>query len=213
MTLDEFYPYILAEVQGCPDPTININLVAAAIEFCTKSLAWSETTAPIALVNTQANYVITAPSDSRALMPRDVWLDGSRLVPKTVDELAAVLPNWPTATGSNPAYYNASVTRGSIRVYPTPASVVAQALLIRAAYIPTPAAQTLPDFLGHYHMEAIASGAKARLMATPTKDWFNPELGLYHRGMFDAAIIDAKNTEAHDRVQGSISVVPRRFGQ
>lgn len=213
MTLEEFYPYILAEVPGCPDPLININLVASAIEFCTKSLAWSETTAAIPLVDAQPDYVITAPANARALMPRDVWVDGSRMDPKTVDELAKVLPNWLTATGSTPAFYNAAITRGAIRVYPTPANVTTQALTIRAAFIPTPAATALPDFLGQYHMEAIASGAKARLMGMPTVPWSNPALGMYHKELFGAAIVDARITEVHDRVQGSVSITPRRFGQ
>ncbi len=213
MTLDEFYPYILAEAPGCPDPLININLVAAAIEFCTKSLAWTVLTSPIALVNAQPDYVITAPTDARALMPRDVWVDGSRIDPKTVDELADALPNWQTATGTNPAFYNAAIARGSIRVYPTPANVTTQSLTVRAAFIPTPNAATLPDFLGQYHMEAIASGAKARLLNMPNVPWSNLALGGYHKQMFDAAIIDAKNAELNDRVQGSITVKSRRFGQ
>ena len=212
MTLEEFYPYILAEVPGCPDPLININLVASAIEFCTKSLAWSETTAAIPLVDAQPDYVITAPANARALMPRDVWVDGSRMAPKTVDELAQVLPNWLTATGSTRAFYNAAIPRGAIRVYPTPANVTTQALTIRAAFIPTPEAQTLPDFLGQYHMEAIASGAKARLLNMPNVQWSNIALGVYHRQIFDNAIVDARIVELHDRMQGSMTVAPRRFG-
>ena len=213
MTLDEFYPYILAEVQGCPNPLININLVAASIEFCTKSLAWTGLTAAIPLVNAQPDYVITAPADARALMATKVWVDGSRMDPVTDDNLAAKLPNWQTATGSTPAYFNSAITRGSVRVYPTPDNVTTQALTIRAAFIPTPTATTLPDFLGQYHMESIASGVKSRLLAMPNLAWSNPALGVYHKGLFDAAIIDARINELHDRTQGSITAAPRRFGQ
>lgn len=212
MTLEEFYPYILVEAPGCPDPLINLNLVAAAIEFCTKSLAWTAFTTAIPLVEAQSDYVITAPADAQALMARDVWVDGSRMVAKTADELAQVLPNWQTDTGTTPAYYNSAAARGSIRVYPKPVGVTTQALTMRAAFIPTPAATALPDFLGQYHMEAIASGAKARLLNMPNVQWSNIALGVYHRQIFDNAIVDARIVELHDRVQGSMTVAPRRFG-
>jgi hypothetical protein len=61
-------------------------------------------------------------------------------------------------------------------------------------------------------MDAIASGAKARLLMMPGVPWSNPALGAYYRQSFDASIIDARIEEMHDRVPGRLTVQPRIFG-
>ena len=39
--LDQFHPFILPDVMGCPVPTMNHHLLLAAREFCQKTKAWS----------------------------------------------------------------------------------------------------------------------------------------------------------------------------
>ena len=212
MKVDDFFPHVLTDVIGCPDPTLRLQIVSAAAEFCRETLAWTESQDPIPLANGVSDYELDMPTQAYAYTVRDVWLNGRRLTPITMHALQSALPNWTTSESNEPIYYNAATERGLIRIFPTPINVTDQTLVARTAFIPVMAATTLPDFLGQRHMEVIASGAKARLMLIPGTPWANPQLGTYHRELFNAGIVNARIEEAHDRVPGTIRVSPRSFG-
>lgn len=212
MNIEDFFPYVIPEVTGCPDPLAKMHIISAAAEFCRETLAWTDAQDPIPLVDGVSEYEIECPSQSYALTVRDVTIGGVRLVPITMGQLPSVLPNWQTAQGNEPRYYNASGTRGYIQVYPIPAATTGQSMTVRAAFVPSSGASTLPDFLGQRHMEVIASGAKARLLAMLGVAWANPVAGAFHKQLFDAGVLDARIAEMHDRVPGSLQVTPRAFG-
>jgi len=213
MKTESFYPYVLPEVIGCPDPTVNQAIVSAAAEFCRETLSWTEIQDPVSLVNGEHNYELDVPSQAYALTVRDVWLGIRRLQPITMQALQVLMPTWQTATGSVPTHFNSATERGLIRVFPIPNDVLATdpKLVIRAAYVPVLNATTIPDFLGQRHVEVIAAGAKARLMVIPGTAWSNPGLAGIYRTQFDAGIQTAIIAEAHDRVPGVLTVPARRF--
>ena len=211
MLLDSFFPYVLPEVIGCPEPMLKMQLLLSASEFCRETLAWTEQQDSTPLANGVSDYELEMPSQAYALTVRDVWLGGRRLRPMTMHALQDVMPNWATAESNEPIYYNASVERGSIRVFPVPANVIGS-LSIRASFIPIMTATTLPDFLASRHMEVIAAGAKSRLMLMNGAPWSNPAMGAYYRQLANDGIVSARVEEAHDRVPGSVTVRPRSFG-
>lgn len=212
MQLDAFFPYITAEVLGCPDPTLRLALLQTAAEFCRETLAWTEIQDPVSLINGIQDYELDAPANSYVLSVRDIWIGNRRLQPRTMQEIAMSVPNWQTTESNEPLFYNQANERGVIRVYPVPQGTTGQAIVIRAAYVPSISATTLPDFLGNRHIDVIAAGTKARLMMVPGVTWTNPKLGEYHRSIFDDGVIKARISEAHDRVPGTIRVLPRSFG-
>lgn len=206
MLLANFQPYVATEVIGCPDPTLNQAIVMAAIEFCRESQAWTETLDPILLLNGVRDYELDVPTDAYLYTVRDVWVGLRLLTPRVQIEVEQ------GATSSEPAFYNMAADRTMLSVYPVPASVTGSAMVVRTTLTPTAAAKTLPDFLGQRYMEAITSGAKARLMAMPGVPWSNPQLAVYYKSILDAAVLSARIEEAHDRVPGPIFVRPRSFG-
>lgn len=211
MLLTAFHPFVATEVIGCPDPTINQALLLTAIEFCRETKAWTEAQDPLPLVDGVSEYEMDTPIGALVQTVRDVWIGSRRLQPVAMVELQSVMPDWRTAQGSEPSHYNLAGELPLLKVYPTPASP-SQSMVVRASYVPKMAATTLPDFLGNRHLEAIASGAKSRLLAMPGVAWANPELAMYHRAHFDKAILSTRIEEAHDRVPGTIRVQPRSFG-
>lgn len=211
MNLDAFFPYVLPEVVGCPDPTLRAAINAAAAEFCRESLAWTVFSDPITLIDGVADYDLDVPIGAYVHTVRDVWLGNRRLTPKTMIGMQDTMPQWVTNTASEPVYYNAAVDRGQIHVFPTPSNT-AGALVLRMAYAPTLSATTLPDFLGQRYLDVVANGAKARLMLIPGQTWSNPELAVFYQTKFTDGIVSARIDEAHDRVRGSISIRPRMFG-
>lgn len=212
MELEAFFPYVLVDVPGCTDPLLRLQLVAAAGEFCRETLAWSDTLTPTPLVDGLRSYDLTAPAEAYVVTVRDVWVGNRRLRPVTMNALQDVMPNWVTSASNEPIYYNLASERSTLSVFPTPANVVDQALVVRAAFAPTPSAATLPDFLGQRFIEVMASGAKARLLAMAGTAWFNPPAAAYHQQIFANGMTQARIEEAHDRVQGTVTVRPRSFG-
>lgn len=212
MKFDDFYPLILPEVPGCPDITVQKALVMAAIDFCRETLAWTEVQDALPLVNNVQDYEIDVPSGAYLVTVRDVWIGSRRLQPKGLSDMYTALPDWQTAATNMPMFYNQAVDRGSLRLYPMPGNITTEALVVRAAYAPLVSATSIPDFIGQRHMDVLCSGAKARLLLMSTAVWANQAAGMYHKQIFDDGVIKSRIEEAHDRVRGSISVSPRRFG-
>lgn len=212
MNTADLLPYLLAEVPGVPDVTAKQALTMAAIEFCRETQAWSELQDPIAVIDKIHTYDLEPVTGASIVTVKQVWAADRELVPVTLAKLVEVMPNWQTAQGSDPVYYNGAADWSSIRIFPTPINANRQKLTLRVAYQPSLTATTLPDFLVNVYLEAILSGAKARLMLMPQKAWTNPELGGYHKGLFDAAIVQSRIDDMHERHPGTITVRPRRFG-
>lgn len=207
---DVFVPHILPSVIGCPDFSVRSAVVEAAIEFCTKSHAWTEVLDLLYMSNGTHSYELDLPKDSRAVLIKNVWCASGELVPATIDQIVAAIPAWQTAMGT-PRFYN-QLNWEEMRVYPTPNSPTAAALTVRAALAPKRTATGFPDSFADRYFQAIVSGALARLVAVPGQAWSNPQLGAYNQALFDRAVADAKVEMAHERVVGTMRVAPRRFG-
>lgn len=211
MNLDDFLPFMLVDLPGCPDPTAKQALVLAAMEFCRESHCWDEVQDPFSLVAGQRDYDLENPSGGECLLVRDVWIGARQLRPTTIQELQLVIPKWRETTTNEPTYYNAVIDRQQISLYPTPDGASDNQVVIRAVYMPTASATSLPDFLGSRYLEDVVSGAKARLMATPGQTYSKPDAVEFHREKFDHGIARAKSEMMHDRVQGLVTVRPRTF--
>jgi hypothetical protein len=208
MNLDAFKPFVATEVIGCPDPLISQSLLMACAEFLRASMGWTVTLSPIALVDGQRDYQVPVPLDANLVAVRDVWVGARRLDAAPMATLRAYL----IEESSEPTFYNMAADRGTLSVYPMPNGVTSQTLVLRVAYTPMPSASELPDFVWQNYLDVVASGAKARLMMMPGVPWTNPQLGAYYRQIFDAAVVDARIEEMHDRAPGRLTVQPRRFG-
>ena len=212
MKTADLLPYLLAEVPAAPDVTAKMALVQAAIEFCRETQAWDELQDPITVIDGINTYDLDAPADATVVSIKEVWAADRQLVPVTLAKLVEVMPNWQTAEGSDPVYYNAAVDWATIRIFPSPVNANSQKLTLRVVYQPKLTATALPDFLANNYLDTLLSGAKARLMLMPQKAWSSPELGAYHKGLFDQGIVQARIDIFHERAPGTVTVRPRRFG-
>ena len=204
MELSAFYPLIATEVIGCPIPVIESVVRLTATEFCRESLSWVEPTT-VSLVAGTSGYGLTLPTDAMLLTVRDASISGLLLRPATHEQLVGM------GESQEPWFFNLASDRTQVTFAPTP-SKTGVSVILRAIYTPTPTAQTLPDFLWTHYAEAIASGAKSKLMLMPEVAWNSPSYAAYHRTVFDAAIGQARIYEAHGRVPGSLRVKPVQFG-
>lgn len=194
VTLSEFYPYVLPEVKGCPEPLADIHILAASIEFCAKTHYWLYTHAAIDLVADTKTYTISRPSiyvEIETIID-PVYINGQKVWQKTKEWLDANISDWQSTSGSTPLYYTIP-SPGVIRPVPYPdANITGGIEEITLALKPKPNATLLEDFLFDEFYEVIANGAKARLMEMPEKEWSNPNLAMYYQGKFDHAVVMAR---------------------
>lgn len=212
MKIDALFPYLLADVPGAPDVLATQALLLTAIDFCTRTLAWDEIQDPIPLEDDVGTYDVYAPTSARVVTIKSISAFDRALHPVAMSELQLYVPNWQTAKSSQPIYYSAPDDLSTVRLFPIPYGSNGAQVTIRAAYTPILGATTVPDAIVNRYLDAIISGAKARLMASPGKSWSNPQLSVFHRQEYEDGVVRAMADVAHDKVQGSVNVKPRRFG-
>lgn len=199
MELETFYPYIMPEVVGCPEPIARMALIGAANEFCRESLSW-RSTLTIALVDGQIDYVPTKPSQSHVVAFKSVSVGDRKLT--QIPSISG------SEKGSEPWYYT-SPERGILRVYPEPENPTLS-MTVDVAYAPDPSATTLPDYLGLRFIETVAAGAKSRLLMMPA-EWGSPQLAAFYTQVFRDGITTASIEEEHGFNPGTLTIKPRAF--
>jgi len=115
MKLEAFYPHVLPEVPGCPDPLLNSRLIASAAEFCRETLSWNEVQDPIVLADGVSDYELETPTGAYVESVLSVTIGSRKLIPAAEGFVG-------TSTSVEPVYYNTS-DYGVLRVYPTPKSL------------------------------------------------------------------------------------------
>lgn len=211
MRITDMTPNVLADMPACPRALAVKALRDTAIDFCKRTKVWSEIQDPFDLEDGQADYDIDAPTDARVIDIVLVKAGAVTVHPRTISQLEAEMPDWPSALGSTPRFFNSAIDFGSIRVFPTPVQPAVQ-LVVRAVYVPKRLANTLPDSLVEAYGEALEEGAQARLFASVGKPWLNAQASTFHQTRYDQLCGAAEADQLHDRVSGSITVKARRFG-
>jgi hypothetical protein len=215
--ISQFMTRIAPSVQGAPAEFQRQAVIDAISMFCKKTRAWYEIQDAFLVQSGNSDYSVDLPSGAQPMSIEAVWCGVFQLQPLNMQALQAVMPNWQTATGPRPLYYNSEIDWSGFRVFPmpTPTDILAAAtvltLRIKGSFLPTEASTTVPDFLWSKYRDVISAGAKSILMMTPSVSWFNPKLAEYHQSLFDTGVADARIEVIHGRVSGTVAVPSRRF--
>lgn len=202
-----FLPEISHLIQGCPEPTA-INAVRnATIEFCSSNW-WQETQDSVDVDDTDFPLTIEGTTGATVVSLLGVNLDGRDLVPTTMDELDKRAHDWRENTSSLPTnYYQPNPEE--VCLYPRLDTTLP--MILRVSYAPLRSATSVVEYLYQIHLETIAAGALARLMAIPMQPWSNPKLAMYYSNQFNRG----KNSAAMDAnksfSRAPLTVQMRRF--
>jgi hypothetical protein len=180
---DKFLPLMAPHLPGCPDLTMRQALAKAATEFCERTHLWREELDEELTVAGQANYQLFATSTVEKYL--SFACNGTELTPTHPSMLSG---DWRDATGEPTHYF--LVNDAEIQLYPTPDA--AYSLRCLAVIKPKATATGIDSFIYDAHEDPIASGAVARLMLTPGKDWSNPQLAVVHGQLFEKGIDNAR---------------------
>lgn len=201
MRLDALFPLVLPEVSGCPHPTLVLHLAMAGQRFCVETGAWAVMADEQLTSDGVLEYDVEPATDAMVVRVRDVWLNASLLpaVPMT-----SAFGRTGPVTG-----YTHYDDRSLLRLNGNPGA--GQLLSMRLVMAPKTSSTTLPDALALRYQTAIATGAKASLMAIPGQAWSNPQLAGYHAQAFERAISSARIEAVKDGVDAPLTVKRRCF--
>lgn len=185
----EFYPYTLPELPGVPAPMLDHGLRQAATDFCERSKVYVQRLAAVSAVAGQMAYTLTLPEDTELVEVVEVLYKGKPLEPEAPEYLAGQYGDWRAKTGQ-PHHY---LHRGSdeLLLVPAPAEDASSSIVVDAALKPSSTAPGIDDWVFSRWRDAIATGAKARLMTMAGRPWSRPDLAPFYDAMFAAAIRQA----------------------
>lgn len=211
MKVEDFYRFITPELPGCPDELMRQAVMLTANQFCIDTQVLDVFSDPIDLIDGQADYDMDILPGCQAITIKNVWTQTRELTPASMSEVQRLIPNWQSARNSQPMLYNMAKGFGTLTVYPTPAEPISAKLTFRAVYAANQGGNVIPDMLIDRYFDALACGAKGRLMIMANKTWSNPQQGVIYNQWYANETIQAKIDVMHDRVPGSLRVQPIAF--
>jgi len=185
-TWSDWFDAVLPECPGVSQEMATYHIKQAAIDFFRKSKAWVVDQGPMSVSGGSNTYDWEPPTETEVERPLKVWFNKSAITGKSRNWLSAKYGDFMQAEGI-PEHY-CQDTQDQIILVPGPNSTAPAALTAKIAVRPTQAAAGIdPVYFGRY-FDAIASGAKARLMRMGKKPWSDPALSTFYQAEFDSAV-------------------------
>lgn len=187
-----WFPDVLPHTPSCPGIMAGNEIAAAARQFFRDSRAWKATLDPISLDAGEPNVQVFPDESATAIVRiESVALGSAALTVLTLPEaMRSHSADWATQTGVPVSI--TMMTPATLRVIPYPASAVTDLLSLTVTLRPSDSAVGLPDELYAAFRDAIANGARGKLLAMPDKPWTNLQLGTMYLNNFEQAIASAR---------------------
>lgn len=212
---EDFFPYVMPDVIGAPEPLVVQAVRNACIEFCEKSLILTRDHDPITVVSGIIDYDLEPPTGYIVVKVQKAWLDNNPLNPLVPDFVkdASVynrLFSSYQAQTSTPSAFLQKDAR-SISIWPVPDQQYKNGLTMRVALKPSRASTEIEDEVFEDYAEAIGQGAMYRLQASVGKAYTNSEMAGVNKGLFEMAINVARQRATHGHVRSNLSVKMRKI--
>lgn len=213
---EDFFPYVLPDVIGAPEPLVVHHIRNACIEFCEKSLILTRDHDPVTVIANRVDYDLEPPGGYLVVKVQKAWLDNRELdavAPDFVNDPAVynrLYSTYNAESSSTPTKYLQKDER-TISLWPKADRRYQNGLTMRVALKPTRASTEIEDVIFEDYAEAIAQGALYRLMASPGKAYTNTEMAVVNKGLFEQAINVARQRASRGHVRSNLSVKMRKI--
>lgn len=177
----DFHPELMPSVLGCPYPTADAALRAAAREFLQRTRLWREWLDPVTVRAGVREYDLALPIDSMVVQIERCTANG---MPLPVLSHNAQAGDYTQAEQPEPGV----VSRDRATFTLTQAMPAGTKLAAEVSLMPGTKAKGLPNDLFFQHYEDILFGAKHRLMLMPGTPFFNTEIAMVAKTAFESAI-------------------------
>lgn len=203
----EWLDHIQPHVPDCPSPMILQAVRQASIEFCRSSRYLRVNLDPFNTVVGDDEYELSPPTDTVVSAIINIRCGGRILDPEKQEDLDAESNYWRDLEGQPSRFIQPD--ESTIIINPIPQEVMV--VRIMAAVRPSQSSGGVDSLLFERFMDAIASGALAKLMAMPSVAWSNPELSAYHAGIFRSGVSEAADKAARGLTDSRKIRVKSRF--
>lgn len=195
------------EYPAVPEALALRALADATKEFCSRTHYWQDVLPSINVRPGITTYELSLDSGVQLAQLLEVRLDGSRIDPVALESYR--LRAMPVLAGMPVGYVQWQPGAIELINPPTDAQVltVVAALTLRLGAD----AVNLPDDLVDEYGEALAAGAKSRLVRQAGQPWFMPDLAPMYAGQFYSAINTAKRRVMTALGQAQMQVELRRW--
>lgn len=188
-TWDAFHPLVMADVIGCPIPMVDQALRNAAREFCQRTKAWTEWADTFTAPGGTNRFNFVVPDGAELVSARRASVDGVYLDVLASDSLPG---DWQQGYDTGPEKSLVHIDTVEYLLYPRPSA--GAVIAIEMALQPSITATSVGDVILAQHAEAIAWGAKYRLLSKPGKDWTDTATAAQARAEFERSVHHAANT-------------------
>ena len=203
------HPFCLPELPGVPAPILDAYINRAWFDFAKNSLCWHEWQ-EVTLQDGVNTYELSPPGGAAVYTVIDAQQGSNVLVPRGPEQLLTYDAAYASRRGT-PNGYSLAQDK-SLVLYPTPqADDVSLPVRVHVAYVPTLSALTIPDPFAEQYVDALSSGAKARMMAMAGQPWSNPQMAVVYAAAFEAGVTSAVVERMKGGAQGAITVRSRAF--
>jgi hypothetical protein len=208
-------PMIMPFVRDCSTPAAVVAARFACIEFYRNSLWQQEQLEPVDLVEGRSIYEVEVQPNTIVAQVMRVTIDtlSHPLTFVTKDKLDQLYryTDWTTLFGT-PRYVT-QFDPSEITLVPGPDVNIAApgAMKLLVAVQPTPDAEEIDDSVFNYYAEALAYGARARLVETAGQPYYDPQSAPMLWGKFYAGVSEAKARRMREHTRAVQSVQLRPF--
>jgi len=167
---------------GVPFESVYPAAISALREFCERTDYYRKEITPT-LVDGQAEYTLTTPTNTELVRVMAAWQDGSYLGTTGKPISAAI------AAEIQLEYYASSLVDLGLVPPPSEASTT---ITVLTSLQPTITAATIDDLLGKQR-KGITFGTLALLFGQPLSGWYNPQQANFYQIKFEDKIRKASN--------------------
>lgn len=197
--LTRFIPKVAIEVPGAARDILIDAIRISCTTFCNISHIWKEWLDPIQVTATERVIEVEHPSDARVLKILNSRFNNAKLKLISPNAADMMYPRWDIDLVGTPKVLFLR-SDDEFRLAPHGAGV----LVVEAVLRPSEAANSVADVLYTSHVQAIANGAKAHLMAMANVPWSNPIRAMQLNAEFEHAMHVASNTQAAGFVRAPV---------
>jgi hypothetical protein len=197
-TFDQFYPFIMPDVMGCPAPTIDQYLLMSAREFCQRTKAWREWLDVFTADGTTNRFDHDLTSQQDLVATLRVLVNDSGYDEYKIKSARDLPKDWESGDSDDLDGNVVQIDNATeYAIYPLPTS--GATFQMQVALKPSMTATTLPDALFDEWLEGVCSGAKARILAQSNQAWTDLNLSKYHATKFETFVSRAANQDFAQR--------------
>jgi hypothetical protein len=176
-----FYPYVMPEVIGAPEPLVDQALRLAARDFCQRGTAWVEFQDELRPLESSNRFEFDVPSGAELVKVLSAVVGTTELDVFSNGDLPA---DWTNARSTTLRNKLVHLEGDEFLVFPLPT----EPIRLRLAFKPMLSATTVGDEVLNKWGEDVAAGAKSRLMAMRGMPFTDLTSSAINKAQFESAI-------------------------